>query len=518
MLRFYRRGRGQLSPEPIWPAATRSDLTLVPKPEHHPSPPKQPATGQHDILQQITEDLSVSTGADGAAIAIEQDGMIVCRASAGDCAPSVGAILNCDSGLSGLCLRSGEMLRCDDAAADLRVNAEVAGVLGILSVLAIPLRREDHTVGVVVVLSRAPNAFGRMEEEIANRTAATVLHSLAEKSAPGDVAGEESLRLIPECWETTAAAAALAQVGEIQERDAAAIEYTILEDSPDALPKMPARDRLSEPSAERQTGPSACAETPAVDISDPPRAPEATFAYASLRPSRVESIAVPELRSVLVGAAIFAILCAVGAGLWRLTNMGVAKQSAAAAQASSAAESSRTEELRRAALEGDAGAQYELAMRYLSGDGQAPSESEAIAWLLKSAHQGNSSAQYQLGLAYEHGTGVQQEYVKAYACYVMADINGNSDSQAAQRALAPKLADQEMAEVRTLVGQMYKNGIGTPANNVQAYVWFTLAEAAGSRQGQQEKALIASKMSSAVIAVANRRASEWLEQHSQAPR
>jgi uncharacterized protein len=53
---------------------------------------------------------------------------------------------------------------------------------------------------------------------------------------------------------------------------------------------------------------------------------------------------------------------------------------------------------------------------------------------------------------------------------------------------------------------------------VQADVWFTLAEATGSRQGQQEKALIASKMSGAQIAVANRRASEWLEQHSQAPR
>jgi GAF domain-containing protein/Sel1 repeat-containing protein len=511
MLGFYHRGPGHFSREPIWPAKTRSDLTLVPNLEHHPWAPSERAAGQGDRMQEIVEYLKVSTGADGAAIAIEHNGVVMCRASAGDCAPSVDAILNRESGLSGLCLRSGELVRCDDAGCDLRVNAEVADELGVLSVLAVPVRHKDHTVGVVEVLSRTSHAFGSSAEETAYRAAARVLHRLAEKSPSGD----ESLQLISGYWETTAAA--LAQVEEVQQRDDAAVAYTIFQGFPDALPNVPVKG-LSEPSAERQPEPSKCTETPAVDISDPRHIPETTLAYESLPLSGVKSTAVPALRSVVMYAAILAILGVVGAGFWGLTNRGVAKQPAAAAPASSVPDLSHMEKLRQAAFAGDAGAQYELAMRHLSGDGVARSESVATTWLLKSAHQGNNSAQYQLGLAYEQGIGVQQDYVKAYACFAIAATNGNAESDTAQRVLTPKLTDQEMADARILIGLMYKNGIGTRADNAQAYMWFALAEAAGSPQGQEEKALIASKMSRAQVAIANGRASEWLQRRSQAPR
>jgi hypothetical protein len=47
-----------------------------------------------------------------------QNGVVVCVGRSGDIAPELGDLLNVDSGISGECLRTGTMMRCDDASRD----------------------------------------------------------------------------------------------------------------------------------------------------------------------------------------------------------------------------------------------------------------------------------------------------------------------------------------------------------------------------------------------------------------
>ena len=75
-----------------------------------------------EILQLVAARAIAMTGADGIAIALAKDRAIVCRACAGKIAPDPGAKLDPNAGFSGACLRSGEIVRCDDSENDPRVN------------------------------------------------------------------------------------------------------------------------------------------------------------------------------------------------------------------------------------------------------------------------------------------------------------------------------------------------------------------------------------------------------------
>lgn len=126
----------------------------------------------HD-LQAIVGDASLQTGASGAAIALESEGEVRCTASVGESAPPQGTMLEKDKGLSGLCMRTGAILLCEDAEADPRVDAEACRSLGIRSIVTAPLIRDGKTLGIIEVLSREPHAF--------DDSAIELLRNLAER-------------------------------------------------------------------------------------------------------------------------------------------------------------------------------------------------------------------------------------------------------------------------------------------------------------------------------------------------
>ncbi|HKW16118.1 MAG TPA: GAF domain-containing protein [Terriglobales bacterium] len=107
----------------------------------------------------ITERAQALTGATGAAIALRTGDEIVCRARAGRTAPDVGIRLQTDSGISAECLRSGEVVLCNEAEDDPQVDLASCRRLGVRSILAAPLRKPHKTVGIFEVLSASPNAF-----------------------------------------------------------------------------------------------------------------------------------------------------------------------------------------------------------------------------------------------------------------------------------------------------------------------------------------------------------------------
>ena len=101
------------------------------------------------------------TGATGAAIALRKGNEVICRARAGRTAPDLGVRLQVDSGISARCLRSGEVVLCNNAEFDPHADQMICRSLGVRSILAAPLRQFHHTLGIFEVLSAVPNAFNR---------------------------------------------------------------------------------------------------------------------------------------------------------------------------------------------------------------------------------------------------------------------------------------------------------------------------------------------------------------------
>jgi TPR repeat protein len=85
---------------------------------------------------------------------------------------------------------------------------------------------------------------------------------------------------------------------------------------------------------------------------------------------------------------------------------------------------------------------------------------EAAKWYRRAAEQGNDGAQLFLGIMYQDGRGVPQDYAEAVTWYRRA-------------------AEQGIAEAQNNLGYMYDNGHGVPQNYVLAHMWFNLAASQG---------------------------------------
>jgi putative methionine-R-sulfoxide reductase with GAF domain/uncharacterized Zn finger protein (UPF0148 family) len=130
-------------------------------------------------LQLLVERAQYITGATGTALALPQGDEMVCRASAGSSAPAVGARLQVRSGLTGESISRRQLLRCDNAEADLRVNLEACRALGIASIVVLPLLRKDGEVrGLFELFSDHPYAFEERDLIALERMAALTVTAL----------------------------------------------------------------------------------------------------------------------------------------------------------------------------------------------------------------------------------------------------------------------------------------------------------------------------------------------------
>jgi putative methionine-R-sulfoxide reductase with GAF domain len=145
-------------------------------------------------LQLLAERAQYITGASGAAIALWEGEKMVCRASAGPSAPELGTRLQIDSGLSGESVRTKQILRCDDAEHDARVNRESCNALGIASVMVMPLIGEQEVNGVFELFSGRPYAFEERDvtalERMAGLIQTAIEHAEAAQRAEKEIAGE----------------------------------------------------------------------------------------------------------------------------------------------------------------------------------------------------------------------------------------------------------------------------------------------------------------------------------------
>ena len=127
---------------------------------------------------------------------------------------------------------------------------------------------------------------------------------------------------------------------------------------------------------------------------------------------------------------------------------------------------SKSEELQKAAEQGDAEAQNRLGLMYATGRGVAQDDATAVLWYQKAADQGYAPGQSNLGFMYSKGRGVAQDDARAAQWYQKAAGQGNAQAQAN-------------------LGLMYAAGRGVDRRDeVKAVFWYKKAASQGHAQAK----------------------------------
>lgn len=138
------------------------------------------------------------------------------------------------------------------------------------------------------------------------------------------------------------------------------------------------------------------------------------------------------------------------------------------------------EEQERQAAEGDAAAQFALAIRHTHGQGVKADYQQAVRWFHAAADQGHPGAQDSLGVRYATGQGVPKDERMAALCFRMAAERGYPVAQ-------------------FNLGLAYIHGTGVPADHGEAYAWFALAAAQGDEIAIQTREQLAETLDAAQL-------------------
>jgi TPR repeat protein len=84
---------------------------------------------------------------------------------------------------------------------------------------------------------------------------------------------------------------------------------------------------------------------------------------------------------------------------------------------------------------------------YLSGEGVAKNDAEAVKWFRKAAEQGLANAQGILGIRYAKGEAVPQDYVLAYMWLHLA-TEGNQGAAQVRDAVGQRMTAAQVAEAQ----------------------------------------------------------------------
>jgi hypothetical protein len=378
------------------------------------------------LLALAAERAVLLTCSDGAAIALNHELGISCRAAAGEIAPAVGSQIDPDSGLTGACLRSAQVMWCDDANSDPRVNRESCRQLGIGSLIVAPIVHAGSPVGLIEVFSRKSYVFDASDCCALERLTDTISTLLARGS-----------------WSRFSAEmrSQIVQTAEV-------------------------------------SGPAVCEPRPSIPFeAKPPASDDQTSPLNGIPLSSGYQVSIMD-KLVVHRRAVLWLVAAILVALstWfgfrpsqqRWSNRASSTNGSLYGEAVQQSSSSVTptgasatpvytnhdfEEVRQRAEGGDTNAQLELGAIYASGQHNKESDTEAVNWLTRSANGGNATAAATLGAFYWDGRGVTRGYVNAYAWLTIAAAEGDEVSSYRVTILRSRMSQLELdaAERRAAV-------------------------------------------------------------------
>jgi hypothetical protein len=141
-------------------------------------------------VQLLAENAQYITGATGAAVAVQRGAEMVCCASAGITAPPLDSYVGLSSSFSGECVRTDLLLRCDSVDSDTRVDVESCRLLGIESIIVMPLHHGGRVAGVFQILSMQAHAFHDRDVIALKRIGAMIETMIPGLAVAGTRAGD----------------------------------------------------------------------------------------------------------------------------------------------------------------------------------------------------------------------------------------------------------------------------------------------------------------------------------------
>jgi localization factor PodJL len=175
--------------------------------------------------------------------------------------------------------------------------------------------------------------------------------------------------------------------------------------------------------------------------------------------------------------------------------------------------------LRNAAITGDAGAAYEVAVRFAEGRGVPVNLKEAAHWFAQAASSGLTPAQFRYASMLEKGQGVKKSLEQARQLYLTAaakghakamhnlavlyaeGIDGKPDYGAAVKWFH-RAALRGIADSQYNLGILTARGLGTERNFAKSYKWFALAAARGDRESVKKRDEVAAHLDATALAAA----------------
>ncbi len=183
--------------------------------------------------------------------------------------------------------------------------------------------------------------------------------------------------------------------------------------------------------------------------------------------------------------------------------------------------------LRTAALAGDSGAAYEIAMRYAEGRGVPANFEEAARWYERAAAKGLAPAQFRYASLLEKGQGVRKDLAQARKLYLAAAAKGNAKAMhnlavlyaegiegkpdyATAAQWFTKAAQHGVPDSQYNLGVLAARGLGAPKSFIDSYKWFALAAAQGDKEAARKRDEVASQMDGKTLAAAQQAVSSFV--------
>jgi localization factor PodJL len=164
-----------------------------------------------------------------------------------------------------------------------------------------------------------------------------------------------------------------------------------------------------------------------------------------------------------------------------------------------------------AAVAGEPGASYEVAIRFAEGRNVSQDLAQAAAWFDHAARSGLAPAQFRLGTMYEKGLGIKKDLQEARRLYLAAADKGNAKamhnlavlyaeglegkpdyavaSQWFRKAAAFGIVDSQYN-----LAILFARGVGVERSMAESYKWLALAAKGGDKDAVKKRDEIAGRL------------------------
>jgi TPR repeat protein len=146
--------------------------------------------------------------------------------------------------------------------------------------------------------------------------------------------------------------------------------------------------------------------------------------------------------------------------------------------------------VRKAAQQGDVGAQHSLGLIYFTGQGVPKDLAEAAKWFREAAEKGFAASQYMLGITFLVSEDAPKDYAEAAKWFRLASEQGYTDAQA-------------------MLSAAYVSGRGVERDDVMALMWSSIAATHGDKDASELRDEVARSMTPDQIARAQEMARDW---------